>query len=555
MRELLAPGGRHYHEVQVRAPGAAVEDRQLDTELVAKVGCDVRHHIGLGGRSQAQHGRDRVHSRLLADEPPHVTVVGPEIVSPLRQAVGLVQHPSADLALVEHPAQRTVAELFRRDDENAGVPEPHPVQGVGPLGQGQQPVDGDAGDDAACLQTRHLIRHEGDQGRDHHREGAGLVVAGQGRDLVAERFAGAGGQDPQDMLPRHRRLDDGALHGLSRVIVQRLRPEVLEAEPAGELLAGIVPFPAPAAAGVGAGGVAQGANDVPRLRELVADPRRHHRVAPRHRQPCEGIGQRPAVASGIGQDLAAVGPTGDSRQQPADRLAPLRVGRPQRPPQAGEEGVEAGLFFFPGGEPVPGGDQVRRSPGSALQSTPLVAEDIQREPGIELRVVQPASLELSVLVVLDQVVIGIAWKGKRIEPQRIHRRQAQEPKIGLRRREMREIEGDQVVPDQKGGSLGQRIKLLQRRRQIPASKDQAASGIGPQCGKGADAAVADADFEVQRQAAGRHTARRRPGCLHALSDHVRTGSRRRPPPVACSHSLLLSPLLLSCDTGPSHPAA
>ena len=304
------------------------------------------------------------------------------------------------------------------------------------------------------------------------------------------------------MLPRHRRLDDGALHGLSGVRVRWFRTEVGEAEPAGELLARVVPFPAPAAAGVGAGGVTQGADDASGLWKRMADPWRHHRVTPRHRQPREGIGQRPAVASGIGQDLTAVGRTCDSGQQPADRLAPLRVGRPQRPSQAGEKGVEAGPGALLGGQPVPRCHQIRRFPDDPHQGTPLVVEQIQREPGIELRVVQPAAFELSVLVVLDQVVIGIARKGERIEPQRIHRRQAQEPKIGLRRLDMREIEGDQVVPEQKGRAVGQHIQLLQRRRQIPASKDQAASGIGPQCGKGADATVANADFEVQRQAAG-----------------------------------------------------
>ena len=51
------------------------------------------------------------------------------------------------------------------------------------------------------FQPRHLIRHERDQRRNYHRESTGLVVAGQGRDLVAERLAGAGGQNAQDVLP------------------------------------------------------------------------------------------------------------------------------------------------------------------------------------------------------------------------------------------------------------------------------------------------------------------------------------------------------------------
>ena len=134
MGELLAPGGRHHHELQVRALGAAVENVQIDAELVPKVTHDVLHHVGLCGCGQTQHRRDRLRACLLADEASHVAVVGSEVVPPFRQAVGLVQHPGPDLALVEHPAQRPVAKLLGRDDENARVPEPHPVEHIGPLG-------------------------------------------------------------------------------------------------------------------------------------------------------------------------------------------------------------------------------------------------------------------------------------------------------------------------------------------------------------------------------------------------------------------------------------
>ena len=50
MGELLASCGRHHHELQVRALGAAVENLQLDAELVAKMAGDVLHHVGLRGR-------------------------------------------------------------------------------------------------------------------------------------------------------------------------------------------------------------------------------------------------------------------------------------------------------------------------------------------------------------------------------------------------------------------------------------------------------------------------------------------------------------------------
>ena len=80
MGELLAPGGRHHHELQVRALGAAVENVQIDAELVPKMTHDVLHHVGLCGCGQTQHRRDRLRACLLADEASHVAVVGSEVV-------------------------------------------------------------------------------------------------------------------------------------------------------------------------------------------------------------------------------------------------------------------------------------------------------------------------------------------------------------------------------------------------------------------------------------------------------------------------------------------
>ena len=70
--------------------------------------------------------------------------------------------------------------------------------------------------------------------------------------------------------------------------------------------------------------------------------------------------------------------------------------------QAGEEEVTAGCLVVRGGQPVPGGQEfrVRLRQGSAL-----VAEDLQGEAGVELRVVDAPALEQAVLIVLDEVVV------------------------------------------------------------------------------------------------------------------------------------------------------
>ena len=127
MREFLAAGRRHHCKLQIGAPGTAIEDLQTYIKFVPKMLLDVLHYVGFGGRSQAQHRRDWIRFRLFADEASHVAIIRPEVVPPLREAMGLVQHPSPDLALIEHAAQGTVAELLGRDDENAGVAQTHPV--------------------------------------------------------------------------------------------------------------------------------------------------------------------------------------------------------------------------------------------------------------------------------------------------------------------------------------------------------------------------------------------------------------------------------------------
>ena len=57
------------------------------------------------------------------------------------------------------------------------------------------------------------------------------------------------------MLSCHCHLYDGLLHG-PPILVHRLRTEAVKAEPAGELLAGVMSFSAPFTGGIGAGSVA-----------------------------------------------------------------------------------------------------------------------------------------------------------------------------------------------------------------------------------------------------------------------------------------------------------
>ena len=275
---LFAGPGLDHHEVQVGAPGAAVKQPQLNAQLLSEVRHDLVRHVRLRRGGQTQDRRDRQVSGLLADEAPHVPIVGPEVVAPPGEAVGLVQHPGADLALFQRPAQGTAPQLFGRDDQDAGVPHPDAFQGVGPLRHGEKAVDGDARTDAPGLEARHLVGHQGHEGGDHHGEDAGLVVPGEGGYLVTEGLAGAGGQDGQRMFSRQGRLDHGLLHRPPR-FVGGLRPELVKAEPALEFLRRAVAFLAPGAPRVGARRVPQLTEQESRTGELVPDPGGQHGIA------------------------------------------------------------------------------------------------------------------------------------------------------------------------------------------------------------------------------------------------------------------------------------
>ena len=177
MGEFLATGCRDHFKCKIGSLRAAVEYGEFDSELLPEVINNVLPHVRLGSRGQAEDGRHRAIAHLLADETADVAIVGPKIVPPARQAVRLVEHPSADLPLIERAAQGLGTELLGGDDEDARISKPNPIQRVLPLGQGEEAVYRNASADPACLQSRHLVRHQRNQGRDHDGQRSGLVKA------------------------------------------------------------------------------------------------------------------------------------------------------------------------------------------------------------------------------------------------------------------------------------------------------------------------------------------------------------------------------------------
>ena len=300
------------------------------------------------------------------------------------------------------------------------------------------------------------------------------------------------------VLPGHGRLHHGLLQWTS-VLVRGLQPKAVEAEPARQLPAGVVPFPAPFAGRVVAGRVAQPAHQTARPGKLMAHPRRHDRIAPGHRQPRQRVGQFPAMPVRIIQGRLCAGSAGCAAQTAEHRIAGLPCGWTRRAPQGRVQPVKSNTAVRRG-QPVPGRQQVR---GCGDQGLLLIFEHLQRQPGIQLRVVDPPPLQLPVLVVLHQVVIRVLRKGQRVEPERVHRRQLQQPQLRTGRLQVRQVEADQVVAQHEVCAVGKLVQLGQRRRKGGAASRESQNfvQVRPHSGEGVDAAIPFAYLQVQGQAA------------------------------------------------------
>ena len=129
----------------------------------------------------------------------------------------------------------------------------------------------------------------------------------------------------------------------------------------------------------------------------------------------------------------------------ADNRVRLGSGRSRGLAKGGEEGVKAGgvqgrrMFLLRRRirlrtrarcrrQPVPRKQQIRRRP---TQRTALIRQEFKREPCVQLRIVHPCALELPILIVLDQVVVGVARKGQRVQPKGVYSGSLQQAERGI----------------------------------------------------------------------------------------------------------------------------
>ena len=183
---------------------------------------DVRAHLW---RRRRREGRDERAARQRLDERRDLLVARPEVVTPLREAVSLVDGDHRDGLLVDDVLEVARAEALRCDvDELVASLGDGREARVG-FGEGERAVDVGRGD--ALLGERvDLVLHQGDQRRDDERESR----EDQRGDLEADGFACACRHDGERIVPGEQALDHGDLS----------RPEIAVAVEAAEEFACLV---------------------------------------------------------------------------------------------------------------------------------------------------------------------------------------------------------------------------------------------------------------------------------------------------------------------------
>ena len=198
------------------------------------------------------------------------------------------------------------------------------------------------------------------------------------------------------------------------------------------------------------------------------------------------------------EDFTALDGASHALQLTADCRPCLGFRRSRRQPQVAEERLEPRAIRTNAGQPMPGIQQVGRR---FAQRLPLFAKHLQGEACIQFRIVDPPSFELRVLIVLDQVMVGVAGKSQRVQPQGIRPWQPQQTKIGVYSLEVGNVETDQIVTKQAVRTVREVIQRRQCFGQVAAAQSQGFAGVCAYGPKFVNAFVTLADFQIQRDAA------------------------------------------------------
>ena len=180
-----------------------VEDAEVFLDVV----------LDLGGRCGGQ-GDDGVLPDA-ADDVPKPAVFRPEIMAPLRNAMGLVNGEEAEPDRPKEVRVVGFVQGFRGHVEQLRAARGHRLLDADHLGlaQGAVQVMGDVGIIRMAPDGIDLVLHEGDERAHHDRRS----LLNEGRQLVAEGLASTGRHDHEDVLAVHQAVDHLLLLALELV--------------------------------------------------------------------------------------------------------------------------------------------------------------------------------------------------------------------------------------------------------------------------------------------------------------------------------------------------
>ena len=174
---------------------------------------DVGAHAFGGGGGKRHHRRFGKKLPQLRE----LAVFRTEIVSPFADAMRLVHGQQTHVPTLQIRKHARQHQPLRREVEQAELAVVQAAQPRPRFALGERGVE-KGRRNAAGLHPVHLVLHQGNQRRHHDRQ-AGLGHRGQ---LKTERFAAAGGQQREDILPGQRIADDFLLQR-----TERGEPEIL----------------------------------------------------------------------------------------------------------------------------------------------------------------------------------------------------------------------------------------------------------------------------------------------------------------------------------------
>ena len=161
----------------------------------------------------ANHGR----VGKLVSQRLEVAVVGPEVVAPLRNAVGFVDGDKARLYGVQKVNEPWYHQAFRRDVEDVQAAVICVHLHAADFGLRHGAVD-ESGPDALGPERVDLVFHQGDQRRDYQ----GYAVEQHRRKLVADGLATARRHEHQRIAPGEHVPDDVFLVGQKSIVPKAL---------------------------------------------------------------------------------------------------------------------------------------------------------------------------------------------------------------------------------------------------------------------------------------------------------------------------------------------